>query len=142
MTSLVLVGELNPYGSDPGFALFHLPRRASGDRLREHLGLRDVTYEALAKVNLCDRAWSNQAAFEEAINLRFKYRVMVCLGVKVRRAFGAPPPFTSAEDFFGCRLVSLPHPSGLCRVWNEPGARDRARALLREVAPDVPWGEV
>lgn len=142
MTALVLVGELNPYGSDPSFALFHLPRRASGDRLREHLGLRDATYEALAKANLCTGAWDNEAAYEQAISLRFKYRVMVCLGVKVRRAFAAPAPFVSAQDLFGCTLVSLPHPSGLCRAWNEPGARERARALLRQVAPDVPWGEV
>lgn len=38
-------------------------------------------------------------------------------------------------------LVILPHPSGLCRVWSERGAYARARALLRQACPSVPWGE-
>lgn len=31
----------------------------------------------------------------------------------------------------------LPHPSGLCRAWNEPGAAERARAAVTrlEAAP-------
>jgi hypothetical protein len=30
------------------------------------------------------------------------------------------------------RVAVLPHPSGLCRIWNLPDAVDRARATMRE----------
>lgn len=40
MNRLIIVGELNPYGSGPSWALHHLPRGASGDRLRQHRGER------------------------------------------------------------------------------------------------------
>ena len=41
----------------------------------------------------------------------------------------------------GLVFVVLPHPSGLSRAWNEAGAYERARALLREVSPEIRWGE-
>ena len=52
------------------------------------------------------------------------------------------PPFTVGEECAGQFLVSLPHPSGLCRAWNEPSAVARARDILRRACPDVPWGEL
>lgn len=131
MSSLVFVGELNPYGADPFFALYHLPRNASGNRLREILGLTDVEYYKLAKVNLCTGRWSMPAARRAAAELLIKYSVIVCLGGKVRLAFNAPPPFCSEAGRF-VKLISLPHPSGMNRMWDEPGARERARALLAE----------
>jgi hypothetical protein len=149
MSRLVLVGESNPYGSDPSFALYHLPRRASGDRLRAHLGLRDSTYDALDKENLCDGRWSVVAARGRAGDLVHLYDVVVCLGAKVSQAVADATgwervPFFGTATTGGARalaVVSLPHPSGLCRVWHEPGAREKARAILRQLAPDVPWGE-
>ena len=55
---VLLVGEVNPYGADPRMALYHLPRGASGDRLREILGLDDATYiRRLSRVNLCTGRW-------------------------------------------------------------------------------------
>lgn len=149
MSRLVLVGELNHYGSDSAFALYHLPRHASGNRLREHLGLRDSTYEALDKENLCDGRWSAPRARGRAGDLVNLYDVVVCLGAKVAQAV-ADAIWWERVPFFGTAttggtnpltVVSLPHPSGLCRVWNEPGARDKARSVLRQLVPDVPWGE-
>lgn len=125
---LVFVGESNPYG-DEGFALYHLPRNASGNRLREILGLSDVEYSKLAKVNLCTGVWRMPAARRSAAELRTKYSVVVCLGGKVRLAFNAPAPFCT-ETTDGLTLVSIPHPSGLNRNWDEPGSHERARALL------------
>jgi hypothetical protein len=140
VTALTIVGEANPYGADPYFALYHLPRHASGNRLREHMGLPDHVYEQLTKVNLCPSAWSMKVARVQADKLREAGGVIVLLGSKVRAAFDGP-------EFFGVErfgdvytLATLPHPSGLNRMWSAPGARERARALLREVAPEVPWG--
>ena len=73
----------------------------------------------------------------------------VLRGRKVAGAFGLGhlAPFTRQDvvQIDGgnlLRYVILPHPSGRCRVWNEPDAVERARALLRQVRPDVPWGEL
>lgn len=146
---VLLVGEDNPYGQDPRFALYHRPRHASGNRLRQHLGLRDATYERLRKVNLCSKAWAiaeARARAEEIKHCSYQWnQTIVLLGAKVRGAFG----FASAE-FFSVTIaagltpmfVVLPHPSGLSRPWNHAGAREEARKLLRSVAPQVPWGEV
>jgi hypothetical protein len=148
--NLLFVGELNPYGADPRFALYHLPRRASGNRLREHLGLSDVTYEAIEKRNLCTGRWSMKEARENALKLRFDFDVIVCFGSKVRVAISGPqrqaelfkaPGFFESARHHSCTYVTLPHPSGLNQLWNVPGARERAREVLRSVAPAIPWGE-
>lgn len=149
MSEILLVGEDNPYGQDPRFALYHKPRHASGNRLRQHLGLRDATYERLAKINLCAEAWKTAEAKACAEVIKHRTcpynRVVVLLGAKVRGAFG----FASAEFFsvtvaYGCTpmFVILPHPSGRNLLWNQAGAREEARKLLKSVVPWIPWGEV
>lgn len=140
MSGLLIVGESNPWGG-ASMALYHLPRHASGNRLRQHLGLRDATYAALSKTNLCEPEWVTARAKEAADKILAHpgWKVVVMLGAKVRKAFGVPE-----MDSFSAQgvLVSLPHPSGLNRAWGRPGARAEARALLARVAPWVPWGEV
>ena len=136
------MGELNPYGSDPKFALFPHPRTASGNRLREIVGLTDVAYlKFLTRVNLCSGKWSADQARVSARSLRDEgdHEVIVLLGAKVCSAFGGPPTF-QIERGLDARFVTLPHPSGLCRAWNEEGSVDRARAVLTSAAPWVPWG--
>ena len=88
--SVLLVGEVNPYGMDPKLALYHLPRGASGNRLRLILGLCDVTYNQLPKVNLCNGRFSVFAAMERAeeILARPYPKTLVLLGVKVGKSFG------------------------------------------------------
>ena len=73
---------------------------------------------------------------------------IVLLGRKVAAAFGLAhlAPFTSqvvvlADEGTVLRYVLLPHPSGRCREWNDPGAYELAREMLSAVRPDVPWGE-
>jgi hypothetical protein len=40
----------------------------------------------------------------------------------------------------GMTLVSLPHPSGRnAALWNLK-AHDRARQIMRDLVPDLPWG--
>lgn len=160
MNGILLVGEDNPYGADPRFALYHKPRHASGNRLRQHLGLRDVTYERLRKINLCANRWHAEEARRRAAAIRREAspygdgavmdwaawpRAIILLGAKVRGAFGF-----EATEFFSVVsepkvvpvFVVLPHPSGRNRLWNQPGARESAQAVLRKVAPGVPWGEI
>ena len=147
---ILLLGENNPYGSDPEFALYCYPPGCAGYRLRRILGLPQHQYLALHRKNLCDGDWSNAAARTRALELldpHAPWRVMVLLGRKVTAAFekvaldDAPlVPFSMTGCCPGMTLVSLPHPSGRNLVWNQSWARDRARQLLCEVAPELPWG--
>ncbi len=149
----VLVGELNPYGDRPYFALYDEPITSAGGRMcRLVCGLHPRTYRALDRVNLCTGKWSAPASRSRAASLRVTYvgRVLVLLGRKVQAAFGTPDtdpytilPWGGAGPIpgDGTRLVILPHPSGLCREWNVPGALLRARGVLARACPDVPWGE-
>lgn len=143
LPGILVVGEANPFGGDPKFALYHLPRTSSGNRLRNIMGLTDLQYACLCKVNLCPRKWSAKAARLTAVALYRGSRdtVLVLLGSKVRSVFpDAPPLFALRYANYGLVLVSIPHPSGACRLWNVPGARDKAVELLRMAAPHVPWG--
>ena len=143
MSTVVLVGESNPYGSDPKFALFDKPEKASGFRLRTRvLGVDRQTYFGFRRHNLVRGPWSMRAARVEARVLdQYVYPGedvrFVLLGRKVATAFG----YADAEPFSVSGLfVLLPHPSGLCREWNVPGAYERARDVLRLAVPDVSWG--
>ena len=147
---ILLVGEDNPYGSDPEFALYCYPPGCSGYRLRRILGLPQHQYLGLHRVNLCDGTWSAKRARERALELldpHASWDVMVLLGRKVTETFekvaldGAPlVPFSTKTCCPGMTLVSLPHPSGRNLVWNQPPARERARQILRELVPELPWG--
>lgn len=145
--SVAIVGELNPYGSDQRYALYHEPRNASGDRLRRILGLSVRSYVPLSKYNLCDREWLTLAARARAADILRMHTVVITLGAKVRRAFyywrfgpgaAAVPYAHIGEDLV---MIALPHPSGLCRAWNEPGIVEQARGLVKTYA-GLPCGEV
>lgn len=132
----LLVGELNPYGADPAYALYPHPRHASGNRLREIMELEDNAYlRAFDRVNLCTGRWLLKKAREAAqrIVLEAQPKTIVLLGKKVCDAFNCPfQPFTLSASGRGYPRVVLPHPSGINRMWNEPGAYARARKILRE----------
>ncbi len=124
----LLVGELNPYGADPRYALFPYPERSAGGRLcHKILATHRADYlRSFDRVNLCTGKWTVAAARERATELRCAPRPTILLGVKVCNAFGvAFHPFEVVDGY-----LVLPHPSGLCRLWNEPGAYDRARAAV------------
>lgn len=127
----LLVGEVNPFGSNPAFALYPLPERSSGGRLMKILGLTYRQYlKRFDRINLCEWEWRMGQARHRAEWLVSTYpdRVIVLLGAKVSRAFGVPyEPFTT----HGAYRV-LPHPSGLNRAWNDPSAVEKARNLLKE----------
>lgn len=138
----LLVGEANPYGIDPAYALYPLPERASGHRLCTlvmGLEIRDYL-RRFDRVNLCPQRWSEPVAREQAARIRADRGIwdhIVLLGAKVSRAFGEDyKPFTWSQKAWpesgrAHTVVVLPHPSGLCRAWNEPGAFEKAREVLR-----------
>ena len=134
----LLVGEQNPYGGDPEYALYPAPDGCSGQRLCcLILGMRRKAYlESFRRVNLCDGTWDRSIAANRAGELRDSGGPLILLGRKVAASFdlGGFAPFTIVE----CGLfLLLPHPSGLCRQWNEPGAFERARTLVAEVCPEL-----
>lgn len=147
----LLIGEANPYGADPEFALFPAPERSAGWRLcRLVLGLPRLTYmDLFDRVNLCPKNWNMKEARTRAVQLRSVPAFQaVLLGRKVAAAFGLEnvPPFTVVTNDRPARVrtpdsagrgweVVLPHPSGLCLEWNKPGAFERARVLVQSVYP-------
>lgn len=136
----LLIGEDNPYGSDPRFALYPRPVHSAGGRLC-HRVLQLTEKEYLGKfdrVNLCVGKWSIKEARRSAASLlidRGDLQDYVLLGSKVCAAFDTPfEPFTVQwrDTPVGGAMVVLPHPSGLSRLWNEPDSYEKARAVLRK----------
>lgn len=142
----LLVGEDNPYGKDPRYALFPHPKNSAGYRLARlvlAMPSRGAYLEGFDRINLCAQKWTAAAARTTVISVMSSdYDRVVLLGVKVAKAFGFVDrkPFqidrvksvSSTGVWFERKYILLPHPSGLCRVWNEPQAFERARAVLVE----------
>ena len=133
----LLVGEANPYGSLPEYTLWPSPERSAGYRLCHNiLGMTQHQYlTTFRRTNLCPTAWSMKAARERAAQLKSTERSLILLGAKVCEAFGfAYEPLANHErgyvEAWDTRILILPHPSGLCRYWNAPGAMDNARAAV------------
>jgi hypothetical protein len=153
--SVLLLGEGNPYFSgheDPSYSLYCYPIGSAGYRLRRILGLPQHQYLGLHRANLCDGTWSKPRAKERASALLVPlapWRVIVMLGRKVTEAMcsaamidGDIVPFSTRKCCPGITLVSFPHPSGRnAALWNAK-ARERARQMLRELAPEVSWGSI
>ncbi len=135
----LLVGELNPFGGDPAFALYPAPDGCSGHRLCcLILGMQRRTYiYAFDRCNLCVGKWSLPEARKAAQAIWDKPsapRVVLC-GAKVAKAWSVPfVPFEISE---GGTVLVLPHPSGMCRLWHKPGAVQRARAAVASFLPEL-----
>lgn len=134
----LLVGELNPYGSESRYALFPYPANSTGDRLcKKIMGLTRVQYvRSFNRINLCTGKWDREAAESAAYAIKYdeSLETVVLLGAKVCAAFGFPYAPFSIMLSKGKTFVILPHPSGLCRTWNEPDAFARAKRLLKKYA--------
>lgn len=134
-TLAVLVGEDNPYGGDPRFALYPEPGGSAGQRLcGVVLGMHRVEYlRRFHRVNLCVGRWRIGDARQAAHDLRASTNLpLVLLGARVCEAF-AIAPFSSCvwdvvRESAGCGgFAVLPHPSGRSRAWNRPAAVHMAR---------------
>jgi hypothetical protein len=135
----LLIGEANPYGTAPEYALWPEPRRASGGRLMRLLDMSRAQYMiAFDRVDLCDQIWRGGYARDMAqAILATRAGPLVLLGARVAGAFGLVyEPFTVVRG--KCYLV--PHPSGRNRAWQEPGAAARLRLFLAPLLEEVPHG--
>lgn len=154
---ILLLGEDNPQSTRPEHALVPWPDNCAGHRLMARIfGIPEQLYLAMRRTNLCCPTWSvAEARARAAAILRNAERdsLIVALGAKVRdaihhpyRAAGKPPAFfTATQHGPVCgggfvNVVHLPHPSGRNQIWNDSAQIARARDILREVAPLVPWG--
>jgi hypothetical protein len=137
----LLVGENNPYSSDPDDALVPYPVGCAGWRLCvKILGMNEDHYlAAFDRTNLlsADR-WSAPAARDAARRLLDARRApIIALGSKVAGAFGLEfRPFDHDHGLAAAgapTVYMLPHPSGRCRLWLEPDAVLKARRLVAMV---------
>lgn len=159
-----LVGENNPYQDDPEeaqrYAMYpapgpsaDLPSGCAGWRLcHVVLGMSERAYlGAFERRNLLAQPrWSVPAARAAAAKLAEGISAddkVILLGAKVWAAWSAmmhpsdrPPtwePFRSYSGLGRPNVLALPHPSGLSRAWNEPGAFARAREAVALLAPHL-----
>ena len=157
-SKILLVGEDNPLSDDPRYSLWPDPPRCAGHNLQSKiLGLSMGTYLATWRTNLCVGAWDDRAAHARALELgrsEHPWRTIVLLGRRVAQAFA---PWTGRvlgsfeQRYLGetemeveeyPTIVSLPHPSGRCLLWNVPQNIVSARMVLHHVEPAMPWGEL
>ena len=156
MSKPMLVGEANPYGGDPAYALYPVPEGSAGERLCcMILGMYRKDYlREFDRVNLCPERWLVKQAKDNAKQYVWKTGGnFILLGSKVCSAFGVKyEPYSSWGFMLPAQAMDagadrgtvvrssgivLPHPSGLCRLWNEPGAVQRARAAVLELCPHL-----
>lgn len=147
---ILLVGELNPYGADPRYALYNEPPNSAGGRLQRLVfGIEGRRwYLPMWRVNLCVGSFDREEAKRRALELlgEAPWTTVVLLGRQVQRAFGV----TSADGFVAVpaltgperRLLGIPHPSGRNPLYGDRANVEQARAMMRAAAPEVPWGEL
>ena len=151
---VLLVGESNPYGADPRLALYPEPPGCAGARLCVILGMTDREYlRTFHRVNLLEGPrWSAAQAKIAAGRWVAQFRVL--LGARVTRAHDFDfKPWTRFDDHRGdceydcprpaslcMHYVILPHPSGRSRLWNEPGAAERAPRLVLALVEEARHG--
>lgn len=144
MPKPLIVGESNPGSDSMRWALYPSPNGCAGHRLCvKILGMDPDEYLAtFHRTNIFLNyagPWKKEhmlVAMERAYGLADNHSgLLVALGKRVGAAFGhpvffEPVPWGVDRDV---TLLCIPHPSGLCRVWNEPGVMDRARELVRSL---------
>jgi hypothetical protein len=151
---VLVVGEVVPEGVSREDAMALGVPGGSGNRLLRVLGMTEGDFsEYLERVNLCLEKWGLEEAEASVDRLLgeygSRYRYFLLLGIKVRRAFAGRTRFLPVGRY--CHLgylpeekltlLSIPHPSGRCRSWNDPSAITEVRKVLVAVAGRyVPWG--
>ena len=131
---ILLLGEDNPYGSDPSFSLYCYPVGCAGYRLRRHLGLPQHQYLALHRANLCSGTWSTPLARKRAfelLNPSAPWRAIVMLGRKVAGAFEHVALDGRRSWRSRPRSAALASRSSRCRI-------PRAGTILEQVVGALP----
>lgn len=139
---VTLVGEHNPYGQDPRYALYPRPTNSAGGRLCKVLGMSALGYiNQFHRRNLLDTLkWSAPRARAAALDVQRAAEdgdALVLLGSRVSAAFGVEfvPLYSAWFTGTRVRLLVIPHPSGRSRLWNEAGMAVRVRAAVEALTP-------
>jgi hypothetical protein len=139
---LVVVGMNNPASRDPRAALWPDPPGCAGHRLwemaRARTGISQSEWLVLTdRRNLCVGDWSHSAARRQAAawHDELRGRTVLQLGVSVMCAMRVegdtlrrPLEWHPTRDW-----VDIPHPSGLCRSYNNSVVRTAVEILLAEL---------
>ena len=137
-----IVGEAPGPNTSPKLPLFPLPPRSAGARLMSYSRISPARYlGAFLRRNLfreLPRAWDRNDACVNAEQLSAELRLrgitrVILLGTKVGAAFDVPDLWSHGHAI-GFELVTIPHPSGRCRIYNDIAAQRRAGAMLRWAA--------
>jgi hypothetical protein len=148
----VLVGMNNPLSPHPRHALYPSPPGCTGHRIYEMLraarpGTTEEEYLAgFDRRNLIGgRTWPTgrgaaqhrrMAADALRATLAGSDRHVVLLGKDVQRAFGViMEPLSFERSRHGYWVHCVPHPSGLCRWYNEGDNARRVGELLARLLP-------
>lgn len=150
---ILLIGEDNPQSVAEEHALYPYPVNCAGERLCNRILALPFTeqYLSIWRTNLCVGSWSDKQAGKRAWELLAAdapWSKLVLLGRKVSKIFEpicnvTLEPFAIGRIDTGHRtftVASLPHPSGRCREWNISTNYERARGVMRALAPDIAWG--
>ena len=165
--TILLIGEVNPLTEANQFALYPDPPNCAGWRLcRQIFQCPEDQYLAMWRANLCGGWWNKDYARRRALELIkgpprivellptpppepivAPWSVVVMLGRKVSDAvlraqsrYVRFDPFEVKSASDTLTFVCLPHPSGRCREWNDPRAAEKARVIMRAIAPEMRFG--
>lgn len=141
MNKVVLLGMNNPLRVDPEFALYPAPVNCTGWRLWKMLNARTGALKheylgAFERRNLVPLlTWSPRAAraHAELLKDQLRGREVIVLGAETRRALGLPELLVLPQTIGETTWRQLPHPSGRCHWYNDPGNRAVAELLLEEM---------
>ena len=146
----VIVGMNNPYSVDPKYALYPHPTGSAGHRLfemlraagnRMNIKVTPLKYvDAFDRINLLNETkWDPAKAksLSPAVLAYLKGRTVVLCGKSSANIlgmqkvdFGTTPKFDTYWDF---SYYVIPHPSGLCREYNDPATVRSVGDLLLEL---------
>lgn len=133
-----LIGEAPGPRSSPKLPLFGYPPTSAGGRLMAFSGLTPAVYLGrLARRNLFEtlpERWSAPAARDRVAEVldwitRNGFKRVVLVGSRVVAAFDHVYPVIHDVQF-----RAIPHPSGLCRVYNDLERRKSTGATVRWAA--------
>lgn len=141
---IVIVGEMT---SRPGVRAFS--DSPSRNRLLQLLQVDDEEFtRRYDRVNLCEGVWTDwqaRASVSALVSLAAPGTTFILCGRKVQKAFGEALRKCDGKKltagWLACYVepqqtftfVSIPHPSGRCRAWNDPEKVKEAQSFLKGV---------
>jgi len=142
----VIVGLFNPKSQDPAYAMEPFTPNGSGERLWKMLSeVVPVTkqdyvghFEMINVIDTDKVTWEDVEYFEARaieIERRVESRPAAVLGIMAWTSLRVERSPIRKTDWFGHykNWWLLPHPSGLCRVYNDPVMRRRAGEALAKI---------